>query len=339
MAEQRAHVFQRLESLARKRLCRIALSEAGHDARILRAAIEVHRSGIAQPVLVGAHEAMHDLARARGVRLADFEIFDPADHINATAAAYIERRRGRQELTEQQARAIAADANCFSALGVGAGTFDGYVGGACTPTADVVRAAIRCVGTRPGIKTVSSFFLMLLPADSPADAQMLLFADCGVVAEPTIEQLADIAITTADVGCTLFGLAPRIAMLSFSTRGSAQHPYVTKMRDATRLVQERRPDLACDGEMQLDAAIVQSVAERKAPGSEVAGHANVLIFPDLDAGNIGYKLTQRLANAVAIGPVLQGLAKPVSDLSRGCSVQDVVDAITLTAAQANLTCR
>jgi phosphate acetyltransferase len=177
---------------------------------------------------------------------------------------------------------------------------------------------------------------MILPESSPMGAATLLFADCGVVAEPNVEQLADIAITTAEVGGQLFGLEPRIAMLSFSTRGSAQHALVNKVREATRLVQERRPDLPCDGEMQLDAALVADVAQRKAPGSSVAGRANVFIFPDLDSGNIGYKLTQRVADAVAIGPVLQGLARPVSDLSRGCSVQDVVDAITLTAAQANL---
>ena len=336
MADEKHWVFEHLETLARKRLCRIVLPEAAVDARVLRAALDAQRLGVAQPVLVGSEEALAAMAARENVSLDGLEHIDPAQFVEATALAYAEKRRGREELSDEKLHAIATDPIYCAALGVSAGEFDGLVAGASTTTADVVRAAIRCVGTRAGIKTVSSFFLMALPESSPAGAQLLLFADCAVVAEPTVEQLADIAITTADVGGALFGLEPRIAMLSFSTRGSAQHPLVTKMRDATRLVQERRTDLPCDGEMQLDAALVQSVADRKAPGSGVAGHANVLIFPDLDSGNIGYKLTQRLAKAIAIGPVLQGVAKPVSDLSRGCSVQDVVDAITLTAAQANI---
>lgn len=326
----------RLELLARKHVRRIALPEAGLDARILHAAVEVQRSRIATPVLVGEHDAIEKLARAEDVDLSDFEIVDPAGDLDTAANAYIALRRGKEELSLEQARAIAVDPIYSASLGLAQGKFDGVVAGAATTTAAVVRAAIRCVGTRPGIKTVSSFFLMLLPDTSPAGARPLLFADCAVVAEPTVEQLADIAITTADLGGSLFGLQPSIAMLSFSTRGSAQHALVTKVREAAELVKQRRPDLPCDGEMQLDAAIVPEIGERKAPGSPVAGNANILIFPDLDAGNIGYKLTQRLAHAVAIGPVLQGIAKPVSDLSRGCSVQDVVDAVRLTAAQANL---
>jgi phosphate acetyltransferase len=336
MATSKDQVFETLADAARRRLCRIALPEAGVDARVLHAAVAAADAQLAVPVLVGPASEIHALAQSEQLDVSSCEIVEPSADAGEAAAVYRQKRAGREEVSDEQARAIAADPLYFAALQLADARCDGLVAGATRTTADVVRAAIRCVGTRPGIKTVSSFFLMILPESSPMGAATLLFADCGVVAEPNVEQLADIAITTAEVGGQLFGLEPRIAMLSFSTRGSAQHALVNKVREATRLVQERRPDLPCDGEMQLDAALVADVAQRKAPGSSVAGRANVLIFPDLDSGNIGYKLTQRGADAVAIGPVLQGLARPVSDLSRGCSVQDVVDAITLTAAQANL---
>jgi phosphate acetyltransferase len=209
------------------------------------------------------------------------------------------------------------------------------VSGAVTTTGDVLRASIKCVGLQPGIKTVSSHFIMVIPDCPLGERGVVLFADCAVMVDPTPEQLADIAIATADMGGRLIGIEPRIAMLSFSTNGSAQHAMVSKVRDAAKLVNQLRPDLKCDGEMQADTALIEAIGKRKAPNSTIAGKANVLVFPDLDSGNISYKLVQRLAGADAIGPVLQGLAKSVNDLSRGCSVQDIVDVIAITAAKAN----
>lgn len=328
-----AAVFRRLEEQARNLPRRIALPDAGTDERVLRAAEHVRASGSATPVLVGEPEIIAGLAERTGVKIDGVEIISPAEEVQRCAVQYQQQRSSREPVTLEDACRIALDPLYCASLALGSGRVDGMVAGANVTTAEVLRAAIRCVGLRTGIETASSFFAMAVPPQATGGSRLLLFADCAVVVEPTVEQLADIAIATADTGRKLFSMSPVIAMLSFSTRGSAVHPTVTKMRDAARLVAERRPDLTCDGELQVDAALVSEVAERKAPGSQVAGRANILIFPDLDAGNIGYKLVQRVGNALAIGPILQGLAKPVSDLSRGCSTQDVIDAIHLTAVQ------
>ncbi len=217
----------------------------------------------------------------------------------------------------------------FGAMMVREGMADGFVGGSASPTADVLRAGIHCVGMPEGISIVSSFFLMVLPE------KVYAFADCAVVPNPNEEQLADIAISTADNFSKLVGEEPLVAMLSFSTKGSAEHEMVDKVRKATEIVKQKRPDLKVDGELQFDAAIVEKVGKSKAPGSEIAGRANVLIFPDLNAGNIGYKIAQRLGGAEAIGPIVQGLRKPIFDLSRGCSVDDIVNTAAIACLMAD----
>lgn len=315
----------------------IVLSE-GEDPRVIAAAINARRLGIARLILLGrSAEVRAELARQGAQESPDLLIEDPATSPRLGALAdRLFALRGAKGLAATAARSEAAKALNFAALLVEAGLADGTVGGAVATTSDTVRAALQVIGTAPGCRMVSSFFLMILPERDGAPERGVIFSDCGLVVDPDAMALAEIATASARSYQGLMGEAARVAMLSFSTHGSARHPAVTKVSDAVAELRRRAPGFAVDGELQFDAAFDPEVGAKKAPGSAVAGQANVFVFPNLDAGNIGYKIAQRIGGAVALGPVLQGLAKPANDLSRGCTAEDIVlvTAITVLQAQA-----
>lgn len=310
---------------------RIVFPESG-DERTLAAVKVLADKGIVEPVLLldPACPESHAAARATGVETIDVSVRSIAD---ATAQRLVDRRRAKG-LTDEMAAHLAGDTLYAGAAMVAAGEAGGSVAGAVRTTADVLRAALWLIGAAPGVKTVSSAFYMVVPPFRDTTEEVLTFTDCAVVPAPTAEQLADIAIAAADDRRAIVGDEPRVAMLSFSTRASGSGPTVELVQQATALVRSRRGDLAVDGELQGDAALIRQVAERKAKGSAVAGAANVLVFPSLDAGNIAYKLVQRLAHASAVGPIIQGLAKPCSDLSRGAVPDDIINVAAITALQA-----
>ncbi len=315
----------------------IVLPES-EDERVIKAAELIVKGKIAKVVLVGNEEVLKKSALTLNVNLEGVTIVDPktCDKRDIYVEEFFKMREKKGVTKDKAFEIITTEPRYFGAMMVRMGDADGMVAGSNSPTADVIRAALHVIGTKPGLKTVSSCFVMVTPKKEYGENGVFVFSDCGVVPDPTSEQLADIACSAAESARNLAGIAnPKVGLLSFSTKGSASHSDVDKVIAATEILKTRNVDFEFDGELQADAAIVPSIGSKKAPGSKVAGNANVLVFPTLEAGNIGYKLVERFSGAQAYGPLLQGLAKPVNDLSRGCSVEDIVNVAAITAASSN----
>ena len=326
--------IDQIKQRAKNEIKTIVLPEAT-DVRILEAAQIVKNEGYAKVILVGEEETVRKIANDKGIELGDTQIVDPAksQKINEYANTLYELRKSKG-MTEEQAKQLVLDPVYYGMIMVKLGEADGLVSGAAHSTSDTLRPALQILRTAPGTKLVSAFFIMVVPNCEYGENGTFVFADCGLNEEPNPEALSEIAISSSKSFEQLVGEEAKVAMLSYSTYGSAHSASTEKVIEATKLVKEKAPNLLVDGEMQLDAAIIPEVAESKAKGSPVGGKANVLVFPDLGAGNIGYKLVQRLAKAEAYGPLCQGIAKPVNDLSRGCSSQDVAGVVAITAVQA-----
>ncbi len=331
MLDFKTYILEKVKSNPK----RLVLPE-GRDERVLRAAELVVNGQLASEVIVlGEPDALNRKAKEEGVSLDGVTLIDPAKSPDLdTFGEELYNLRKHKGLPQDEAYELVKDEVYHGAMMMRLGHADAMVSGSMTPTSKTVRAALLIVKTKPGNNTVSGSFVMITPNHLYGENGRFIYADCGVIPEPTPEQLADIAISSAETARKLLKIEPIVALLSFSTKGSAESPSVTNVQQAMEILKSRKPDFIYDGEMQFDAAVMPGVCEKKAPGSPVAGRANVIVFPDLNAGNIGYKITQRLANAEAYGPILQGLAKPLNDLSRGASPADIYMVSAITLAQA-----
>lgn len=307
----------------------------GCEPRTVKAAQIITKDRLAKVILVGNESEIIKTAQKENVSLDGIKIVEPekSEWYQDFVSTFYEMRKDKGVDMGKAAETM-KDEVYFATMMVQKGYADGLVSGAIHSTADTIRPALQIIKTMPGIKVVSSSFVMIVPECDMGCGGMFVFADCAVNIDPDADQLAEIAVSSAKTAKVLCGIEPKVAMLSFSTKGSAKHAFIDKVTAATKIVKERFPELKVDGEIQADAALVASVGKTKCPGSPIAGEANVLVFPDLQSGNIGYKLVQRLAHAEAVGPFLQGIAKPVNDLSRGCSVEDIVNVVAVTAVQA-----
>jgi len=326
---------QLIREKAKKNPKIIVLPE-GEEPRMIKAAETIINEGLASLILLGREESIKSKAQELGVELVnEIKIINPKDSrkLKEYAESYYQLRKNKG-MSSDEAYQLLENPLYFGALMVYHDDADGLVAGSVNATGDVFRPALQTIKTATGINIVSSSFVMVVPDCPYGEKGIIVFADCALNPEPNAEQLADVAIASAATGKALVGFEPRVAMLSFSTKGSGKHPLVDKVIEATKIAKEKKPELLIDGELQADAALIPSIGERKAPNSKIAGKANVLIFPDLHSGNIAYKLIERLAKAEAIGPISQGMRKPVNDLSRGCSAEDIVNVVAITVLQA-----